>query len=436
LLILVFELLVILVLVIVNGILAGAEIAIVAIRSTRLDELVGTNGRAARAVKRLRDAPEQFLATVQIGITIVGATAGAFGGATFATDLEPLLRPLPLVGPYAHDLALAIVIGIVSFLSIVFGELVPKSLALRFSERYALAVGRPLLGLSWLARPLIWLFAAVSNLVLRLFGDQTSFTETRVSPEELQQMVEQAAQSGSVHPKAGEIASRAIDFSKLTAGSVMIPRSRVVAVPRGAPVEEVRRIILEHGHTRLLVYERNLDDVVGYFNVKDVIAVAWEGKLIVLEDLLRPAYFVPESMLAAELLQEMRQRRMPLAIVVDEQGGTSGIATLEDLLEELVGEMFSDRDATEPSPIRREPDGSAIVRGDVPVRDLNRELSLDMEEQDGSSTIAGLCLALAGRMPKAGEAFAASDGTALTIVRASERVIHAVRVAKAPPAED
>jgi putative hemolysin len=430
--IILFELLVILGLVALNGILSGAEIAVVTVRRTRIEELVEEKSRAAKAVKRLRDNPERFLATVQIGITVVGAAAGAFGGASFARDLSPAVARVPWLGLYANDVALALVVVVISSLSIVFGELVPKSLALRYAETYALAIGRPLLGLSWLARPVIWMFSAASNAVLKVFGDRTNFIETKVSPEELQQMVEQAAQSGSVHPEAGEIASRAIDFSKLTAERVMIPRGRVVAIPRHAPTEDVRRILLEHGHSRVPIYETSLDNVIGYISIKDIIALGWEGRLIVLDDLIRTAYFVPETMLAVDLLKEMRTRHMPLAIVVDDQGGMAGIVTIEDLLEELVGEIFNEYSGGESDTIHSEPDGSAVVRGDLPIRDVNRELSLDLEERDGYSTIAGLCLALAGRVPKEGEWFAASDGTVLTVLRASERRIEAVRLQRAP----
>jgi putative hemolysin len=417
----------------VNGILAGAEIAVVALRGTRLSELLQERGRAARAIKRLRDDPDRFLATVQIGITVAGATASAFGGATMARQLATLFARSPWLGPYAEDLGLAAVVAVVSFLSLVLGELVPKSLALRASERYALFIARPLWALSVLARPFAYVLTRSSNAVLALFGDKTSFGESRLSRDELQTIVEEAAQTGSVDPRAGEIASRALTLGVLTTGHVMIPRGRVVGVPRHASADEVRRIVLEEGHTRMPVYEDRIDNVVGYVTVKDIIALAWEGRVFVMEDLLRDAYFVPEVMPALDLLQEMRARRLQMAVVVDEAGGMSGIVTLEDLLEELVGEIFSEEDEPAPAPIRPDSDGSLLVAGEIPVRDVNREMSLDLPQGREWSTVGGLCMALAGRVPRAGEVLLAADGTKLEVLEASQRHVGKVRIVPPPP---
>jgi putative hemolysin len=263
--------------------------------------------------------------------------------------------------------------------------------------------------------------------VLRFFGDRTTFSESRLSPEELQQMVEEATAAGSIHPKAGEIVSRAFDFAGLQAGAIMIPRSRVTSIPRHASMEEVRQLVLEFGHMRMPVHEGTIDNVVGYISIKDLIAVAWEGELIVLEDLMRPAYFVPESVSAVDLLDDMRARQVQLAIVVDDGGGMAGVLTLEDLLEELVGEIRSETE-TAPELIRPEPDGSYVLRGDAPIRDVNRELGLDLPESANWSTIAGLCLELAGRVPANGEAFKTTGGIALEIVDASPRTIRKVRL--------
>jgi magnesium and cobalt exporter, CNNM family len=416
------------VLTLVNGILAGAEIAVVAVRKSRLEQLVDEGGRRARAIAALRAVPERFFATVQIGITVIGATAGAFGGRRLAGDLEPSLRTLPLLGGYSDGLSLVLVVSIISYLSLVLGELVPKSLALRGAERYALLVGPPLLALAKLVTPLVWLLTASSNVVLRIFGDRTTFTESRLSPEELQQMVEEATAAGSLHPKAGEIVSRAFDFADLTAAAIMIPRSRVTSIPRKASIDEVRQLVLEKGHMRMPVHEGTIDNVVGYVSIKDLIALAWEGKLIVIEDLMRPAYFVPENVPAVDVLDEMRARRVQLAIVVDEGGGMAGVLTLEDLLEELVGEIRSERDEAPPEMIRREADGSFLVRGDAPIRDLNRELAIDLPESPHWSTIAGLCLELAERVPAIGDRLTSTGGVVLEIVDASPRTIRTVRL--------
>jgi putative hemolysin len=419
----------------VNGVLAGAEIAVVALRKTRIRELVDGGSGSARAVQALREQPERFLATVQIGITVVGATAGAFGGATFAEDLEPLVEGVPWLAPHAREISIGLVVSLVSYLSLVLGELVPKSLALKASERYALLIGRPLVWLSNAARPLVWFLTLSSNAVLKLFGDRTSFMEGRLSSEELQDLVSEATRAGTVHPDAAEIASRALEFQELVAADVMVPRSQVVALRRDATPEEIRSLLLENGHSRLPVYEGDVDHVVGYIHLKDVLALAWEEKLFVLEDLLRPPHFVPDSKQAVELLAEMRGERVPMAMVVDERGSMAGIVTLEDLVEELVGEIFSEHARQAPEHVRREPDGSAVVVGTLAVRDVNRALGFELPDDGDWTTLAGLCLALAGRIPRAGDQLSTANGYRLEVVDASPRRVRSVRVHPPAPSQ-
>jgi putative hemolysin len=422
-----FELAIILALVIANGVFAGAEIAVISVRRTRIAQLAEEGRAAARAVQKLRETPERFLATAQIGVTIVGATAAAFGGAQLAGRLAPLLAGVPGLGPYADSAALAVVVALVSFLSLVLGELVPKSMALRSAERYALLLGRPLLALSTLARPLVWALTAASNVFLRPFGDRTTFSESRLSVEELEQLVDEAGRAGALDPPTAEIASRALAFRDLTAGDVMVPRSRIVALRRDAPPAELKRLLLEEGRARMPVYGTSLDDVVGYVMAKDLAAMAWEKHLIVLEDLLRPVLFVPVNARAVFVLRELQRRRTQIAVVVDEHGGVAGLLTLEDLVEELVGEIVGEQEQPE-SLFEAEPGGSALVRGDAPIREVNRALDLDLPEGEGYTTLAGLCIALAGTVPERGARLTTANGTEIEVVDASPRLVRLVRV--------
>jgi putative hemolysin len=421
------EIAIILALVVANGVFAGAEIAIISLRRTRLAQLVEEGRGSARAVKRLRDDPERFLATVQVGITIVGSSAAAFGGAALAGRIAPYLAGIPFVRDHAEPVALALVIVIVSFLSLVLGELVPKSLALRAAERYALVMGRPLLALSALARPVVWLLTAASNLVLRPLGDRTTFTEARLSVEELEQLVHEAGKAGALDAPTAEIASRALAFRDLTASDVMVPRSRIVALPKSAEPDELKRRLLEEGRSRMPVYDGTLDEIVGYVAAKDLAAMAWERQLIVLHDLLRPVLFVPESARAVHVLRQLQRHRTQLAVVVDEHGGVAGLLTLEDLVEELVGEIVGEREEPE-ALYQREAGGSALVRGDAPIREVNRALELALPEGEGFTTIAGLCIALAGSLPERGARLCAPGGTQLEVLEASPRVVRVVRL--------
>lgn len=427
-----FEILIILALVIANGVLAGAEIAVISMRPGRLLELQNEGNKSALAIQRLREQPERFFATVQVGITVVGATAGAFGGASFANDLSKLLARWPLIAPWATEVSLVLVVTLISYLSLVLGELVPKSLALRSAERYSLIVARPLLLMAGLMRPLIWFLTASSNLVLRPFKDQTSFVESRLSADELVELMSEAGRAGTVHPRAGEIAARALSLPELVASDVMVPRTSVVSLRRDASRETLRRVMLEHTHSRFPVTEGERDRVVGYVNIKDVLTVAWDEQLFVLADLIRPAFFVPEAKSAVELLTEMRARHVPFCVVVDEHGGMAGIVTLEDVLEELVGEIFGEHAAPQPELLHRGSDGHVVVRATMPLRELNRALGLVLPEGDWV-TVGGLCLSLAKRIPVPGERFTTDDGVVLEIVDASPRRVRTVRIVVPAP---
>jgi len=440
------ELLVVLALIIANGFFSGSEIALLTLRSARVQELNDRGTRAARAIKALRDQPERFLATVQVGISVVGATAAAFGGATIAERLEPQLAAIPALAEYAEEISLGAVVAAVSFLSIVIGELVPKSIALRAAERYAMISAVPLLWLSFLARPLVWLLTASSNLVLRPLGDRTNFTEARYSPEELQHMVEEATKSGTLHPQAAEIASRAIDMPSLTAFDVMVPRQDVAMLPKEATLAEAQRMISERPHTRIPVYDGVRDNVIGYINIKDLATRSWDRSSaaaqagvpaervsltsVDIASVVRPPYFAPDMKNALDLLREMQKERIALAIIVDERGGMSGIVTIEDLLEELVGEIFSEHAKEGTDSIVRLSPSSAIINGMTPIREVNRLLDLDLPEDGEWNTIAGLTIGLSGRIPSRGAKVMTSNGVEIEVLDASARRVRTVKVSR------
>ena len=421
------ELITILALILMNGVLAGSEIAIVSLRHTRLQQLVDANRVGAKTVSLLRAEPERFFATVQIGITVVTTTAAAFGGARMAKEFEPLLRSLPLVGRNADGVALALVVVLVSFLSLVLGELVPKSLALRHGEGYALVVAKPIAALSRIARPIVWLLTAISNLILRPFSDRTNFSESRISKEELEQIVDEAAKAGAIHQHASELATRALDFDRLTLAEIMLPRARVDALPLRASMDQIRTFLLEERRSRIPIYDKSLDDIVGYVSAKDIVSLAWDGGPVVLPDLLRSVHFFPETVPAIEVLRFMQNESQRISIAVDEHGVVSGMVTFEDLVEELVGDIFSEHEDVG-APLTREPDGAAIARGDMPIRDVNRELGIELEEPAGATTLAGLCVALAGGIPNRNARLAAGDGSVVVVLEVSARTVKRVRV--------
>lgn len=419
------ELVVLLALVLANGLFAGAEIAILTASKAAVEQRAAVRDRRGLAVRLLREQPERFLATVQIGITVISAAAAAFGGASIAADLAPHLGWL--FGDSAHEVAMVLVVALVSFLSLVLGELVPKSLALRYATGYAFLIGRWLLRLAQIMRPLVWFLTTCSNLVLRIFGDTTSFTEARMSRDELRELVHEAAKTGSVDASSSEIAVRALEFGDVMVAEVMVRRDKIAAIRHDATPEEVQRVLLEEGHNRMPVYNGTVDHIAGYVVARDVLALAWERNLVALDDIVRPLIYVPLTAKINTVLREMQAKRIQIAAVVDEHGTTVGLVTIEDLVEEVVGEIFGENDLPEAN-VKVEPDGSALVPGWVPTRKVNRTLHTALPIERESMTIAGLCMMLALAVPPIGTKLTAADGTVLEVTDASPRRVRMVRV--------
>jgi putative hemolysin len=298
-----------------------------------------------------------------------------------------------------------------------------------------LLVARALSALSRLARPLVWLLTATSNVVLRPFKDTTTFAESRVSKEEIEQIVTEAAQTGTLDEHTKELTSRALHFEGLTGADIMVPRNRIIGLPRNADQDMIRRVVLEERRSRVPVYDGQFDNIVGYVTAKDLLPLAWEGKLFVLADVIRPVKVFIETTPALHLLEFMQRERQRLAILMDEHGAVAGLVTLEDLIEELAGEFFSEHERYA-DPIVREVNGALLVRGEVAIRDVSRELGIDLEEPEGITTIAGLCGMLAGGVvPARGARLAALSGAVIEVLDASPRVVRRVRV-HPPPAPE
>jgi putative hemolysin len=418
------ELSVILGLTLVNSFFAGAEIAVVAVRRTRLKELAVEGHRAARVALTLRENPERFLATVQVGITVVGVTAGAFGGAVLEKPISMVLQTVGL-GHAAEELAFAIVVAVISVLSIVVGELVPKSLALRHSERVALWVSRPLLLLSQVARPLVWVLTAASNLVLRPFRDQTTFTEARLSPEELQQLGEEASAAGTMNKEAGEIASRAIDLGNLKAFSMMVPRTEITWLPQGASREDVERTLREKPHARYPVLDASQQPS-GYVLAREVYAQLLGGSFD-LRSLVREVPVFPETTAAVAVLRALQQARSEIGLLLEESGSPSGLVSIETLAEELFGEIVAEHEKVSTS-IAPTADGSVLVRGETPLHEVNRELGLGLPIDATASTIGGLVLATNGSFPLVGTRLTLPGGIEAEVVETSDHRVRSVRI--------
>jgi len=414
-------------LILANGIFAAAEIALVSARDSRLRQLAEDGDAKARRVLELRRDPERLLATVQVGITAISSLAAVLGGArisgSLAQAITPLLAAIP-VGQLEQDadkIALALVVTGISFVTLVAGELVPKSLAMRHAEPLARWMAGPLQTLAAIGRPLVWILTTTSNILLRPFGDRTSFSESRVNLEELRVMIEEAARSGAVDPRSGDIAARALDFSELTASEIAVPRNLVRFIDLRAETREIARIFTEEGFHRMPVVDGTPDKVVGYVSATDVLTAYEHNKLILLKDIIRPVLFVPATTTGPALLKVMQEKKQRLAIVVDEHGGVDGLITLEDVFEELVGQLYSEGDP-QPDLIKTVSRGHYLVAGMMPIREMERATGLRIPDDVSADTVAGVVLELAGEIPRAGAEFEGYGATWRVTARTERRV--------------
>jgi putative hemolysin len=411
---------------IANGFFAGSEIGLLSVRKTRLRELADEGNGAARVALRLRGDPERMLATVQVGITVVGTTAAVFGGSTLEDPLAVALEGVG-AGRFAEPIAFAGVVALVSYLTIVLGELVPKSLALRASARYALLVARPIAAIAWIARPIVWLLTASANVVLKPFGDSTRFTETRLSPEELQQLVDEAGTVGSLDASAADIASRAIDLASLRVHAIMLPRTSIVWLRVESSIEDILEAMRGAPHARYPVRRGDAEDVAGYVLARDVFdAVVRDGRLN-LAKLVRQVPFLPESAAVLAAMKTLQRARTELALVVDEQGSVSGLVTIEDIAEELVGPVMAEHEQVH-EPIVREAPDRFLVDGSLRLHEASRELEIELPEEPGFTTVAGLVVARAGRIPGVGERLKIDEHLEAEVVEATRRRVVTVRL--------
>jgi putative hemolysin len=397
-----FEGALILVLIVLNGVFSMAEIAVVSSRRARLQERAEGGDAGARRALALAEEPTRFLSTVQIGITLIGTLAGAFGGATLAAELAPWLRGAGVPERYADSAALGIVVLLITYLSLVVGELVPKRIGLNSPERIAAAVARPMNAVSFIAAPAVKMLTASTELLLLLLRVRKS-EEPPVSEAEIAVMMEQGTQAGVFHEEEQELVERVFWLGDQRAGAVMTPRHRIVWLDLEAPAEENWRRMVEHRFTRYLLCDGDLDAVRGMVDVKDLWAARLESGDTDLESHAREPLFIPNSTRALHLLERFRQSGVHLAVVVDEYGGIEGLVTLNDLLEEIAGDLHAA--SAESPPVVRRDDGSLLVDGSYPIDDFRQALGLPERRGEPREyrTVGGLVFTLLGHVPTPGE---------------------------------
>jgi magnesium and cobalt exporter, CNNM family len=427
-----FEAILINALILANGFFAASEIAVIAIRKSRVDAMLDRGTKCASIIARLKNDPDRFLATVQIGVTVVGTCASAIGGAAAIGYLEPrfAVSPIHLIARWSHAFALLIVVVPISYLSLVLGELVPKSLALKYAEQIACFVARPIDLLARATAVFVRALTGSSNAVLRMFGVSEAEGASFISAEEVKSLIREGAAKGIFNETEKELIHSVFEFADTPVKAVMIPRTEIHAIEVHASFEEVSRSFVESGFSRIAVYEGELDKIIGVLYNKDVFKALVDKTEFSIRDHLHPAFFVPSTLPISELLKQLQRRRLAIALVVNEFGEVEGLATLEDLVEEIVGEIRDEYDREERGPVERFPDGSLVIQGSALLKDLKTDFGLPFEESPDYHTLAGFMLAKLKRIPRAGE-WIEDNGYKLTIVDMEGRRIVKIKVERA-----
>ena len=422
----------ILLLILLNGLFVAAEIAFVTVRRTRLDELADEGDRrAARALRLLKD-PGRFLAVIQVAITFLGALASAVAAVSIVDLLATPLSGVSWIGERAGALALLVVTLLVSIVSIVLGELIPKGFALANPDRIALAASGPISLFAKIVSPLVALLVLLTKAISKPFGiDPTRTPE--LSAAEIRLIVEQGSQQGVLEAEEEQMISAVMSLSDSKLHEVMVPRIDIVAIDQEATFDEAVEVVLKEGHSRTPLYRESVDHIVGILYAKDLLRlIAAGGPRPRLRDIMRPALFVPESQSVDDLLHELQRRKVHMAVVLDEYGGTAGLVTIEDLLEEIVGEIQDEFDEEEPMKVEIGP-GEVILDGRADIDDLTElvEPALELEDDEEYDTLGGFVYHRIGRVPVVGDAVVI-EPFVITVIKVSGRRVGKVRVRWTP----
>ncbi|ELS00142.1 hemolysin family protein [Gloeocapsa sp. PCC 73106] len=400
------EIVFVLLLIIANGIFSGSEIAVVSARKVRLEQMVSRGNKKAKAALKLANSPNDFLSTVQIGITLIGILSGAVGGATLAQRLKPVFDNIELLKPYSEGLSVVIVVTIITYLSLVIGELTPKRVALNDPEKIACAVAKPMRLLSKLTAPFVTVLSFSTEVLLKLFGIQAS-TEPEVTAEEIKVLIEQATVSGMFEESEQEMVERVFRLGDRPIKALMTPRFEIVWLNIEASLEENQRQITESNYSRFPVCHQNLNNCLGILRGSNFLSARLVGQEVNLETMLQQPLYVPENITALKVLEQFKKTGIHLALITDEYGDIEGLVTFNDLLEAIVGDISSFEDIEEPMIIQRD-DGSWLLDGLLSIDDLKDLLdkeSLPGEETRGYHTLGGFVVDFLGHIPKSAEHF-------------------------------
>jgi putative hemolysin len=428
------EIIFIFIFLVLNGFFAASEIAVVTSRKSYIKKLADKGSQRAEKLLKLQAEPDRFLATVQIGVTIAGALASAIGGAASVTTIEPFLAtvPFPLIAKSAGPISIGIVVLAISYLSLIIGELVPKSIALSNPEKVGLFVARPVAFISKIASVFVTILTASSNLFLKPFGGKAFSERSFITEEEIKLLVEEGKDRGIFETTEHELIQSVFNFTDISVKGVMVPVANMVAFNVNEPPENIIRTISAENFSRYPVYGKDIADIKGILYNKDVFNEMAQGRALSVTKILHPALFVPETMKISALMKEMQKKRQHMAIVVDEYGGVAGLVTIEDLIEEIVGEIQDEYDTE--TPVQQLRDGAMLIDASLAIRDLNEDHGFDIPESNEYDTIGGFLISHLQKIPTVGDSYQ-SDSTNFTIVSMKGRRILKIKAEQVPTTE-
>ncbi|MGH7676157.1 MAG: hemolysin family protein [Gemmatimonadales bacterium] len=414
-----------------NAFFVAAEFALVAARRTRIEAMIRKGDRRAAVVMKALQSLDRYISGTQLGITLASLGLGWIGKPALAGTIEHLFTglPAPIDVIATESVAVAVAFTIITFLHIVLGELAPKALALLHPEQTSRWVAQPLIIFTVATNPFIWLLNGTANAILRLFGARAPSERERVhSPEEIMMLVEQTRATGRIDAEDARMIEGVFEFTEKTAHDVMTPRTQMVALPVDLTLEEAADQVAVAGRSRYPVYGESLDDIVGVVHAKDILAGLRSAKSNTVRAVLRPAVFVPGTREVEDVLADMKRQKIHLAIVLDEFGGTAGLVTMEDLLEEIVGPIYDEYDRPMAEPRLAPGESAPLLAGAMPLRDVNATYGLALDEED-YTTLGGYLFGALGRLPKIGDRVAV-PGAVFEIVEMEGRRVGAARLLK------
>lgn len=423
------EIVIIAILILFNGYLAGTEIAVVTARKSQVRQLAENGKKEAKIFLRLKEEPDRFLATIQIGITLIGVLASAIGGAASAKVIEPLLKGVPIqaISLAAEPIAIGMVVVIITYFSVIFGELVPKSVALMHPERVGLWTARSIDVFSKAVSIFVKFLILSTNLVLLPFGRKTFTERAYISEEEVKMLIKEGGKHGIFEPAEEKILQSVFEFTDMSVKEVMVPDTQMVMIQMDRSIQEIFSMIEEEQFSRYPVFGKDFNDIRGILYAKDFLTLLAKNGQVEIRKIIKPPFFIPETMKISLLLREMQKRRTHMALAVDEYGGISGLVTIEDLIEEIVGEIRDEYDTE--SPVIPLPDGTMLIDPSISLRDLKEDYQIQLPESSEYETLGGFLMTALQKIPQTGDSLEI-EGRRIKIVEMVGQRISKVKMEK------